>query len=68
MKSQYSRIEVTNLLLEEGYKPTVMKDVSDFFDVYTKLGKSRIQLNKKTKYFQRSELLVILPKEIQNRI
>jgi hypothetical protein len=68
MKSQYSRAEVTNFLLDEGYRPTVMKDVSEFFDVYTKPGKSRIQLNKKTKYFQRTELLVILPKEIQSKI
>lgn len=68
MKVNYTRAEVTDLLLTNGYKPTILKDVSELFDVYTKPGKPRVQLSKTTKVFQRSQLKIILPKELQSQI
>jgi len=68
MKIQYTRAEITDLLLKHSYKPTVMKDVSDHFDVYIKPGKPRVQLSINKKVFQKSELLIILPKEVQSSL
>lgn len=65
MKTNFSRTEVTNVLLSSGYRPTIMKDVSEFFDVYLKEGKPRVQLPKTMRVFPQSELQVILPKELQ---
>lgn len=61
MKSKYARTEVTDILLKNGYKPTIIKGVSDHFDVYTKAGNPRIEIDKMKKVFLRQELQVILP-------
>ena len=63
-KSEYSRVEVTSLLLSHQYKPTVMKSVSHYFDVYVKEGVSPVQLPKDLKVFRYTELETLLPREL----
>src|SRR5690606_32227457 len=65
VKKEYSRVEVTNLLLSHHYKPTIMKVVSEYFDVYVKGDLPRVQLPKERRVFPRTELEIILPKELR---
>lgn len=68
MKANFTRTEITDLLLNNGFKPTVLKDVSQTYDVYVNGGKQRVQLLKTTKVFQRSQLISILPKDLITKL
>lgn len=63
MKTQYTRTEITDILLKNGFKPCVTKE-SDVYDIYEKKGVSKVRLLANTKIFQKTLLLQILPKEL----
>lgn len=67
MKAQYTRAEITDLLLKNGFKPIVTKE-SHVYDMYEKKGLSKVRLLANTKVFQKALLLQILPKELHSLI
>lgn len=63
MNKSYTRIQVTDLLLQNGYKPVVTKE-SSVFDIYEKRGAGKVRLLSTQKVFSKELLSEILPKEL----
>jgi hypothetical protein len=68
MKNNFTRIEITSVLLSNEFKPIVQKDVSETYDVYEKKGRPIVKLPKSLKVFQRSQLKTILPSDLFDQL
>lgn len=67
MKAQYTRAEITDLLLRNGFKPIVTKE-SDTYDIYEKKGQPKVRLLASAKVFNVSLLKQILPAELKDNL
>lgn len=67
MKSQFTRAEITALLLNNGFKPTVTKE-SGVYDIYTRKGLQKVRLLATAKVFSVSLLKQVLPKELHDQL
>ena len=67
MKAQYTRAEITDLLLRNGFKPAVTEE-SDTYDIYEKKGHPKVRLLATAKVFNVSLLKQILPYELRDSL
>jgi len=63
-KKEYTREEVIELLIENGYKTSSLKP-SENYDIFSKYGTIPVRLYKHVKMYDKNQLKDILPWDLQ---